>query len=320
MNPLVSIVLPVYNGEKYLKVQVASITEQSYRNIELIIIDDDSMDMSLEMAKALAKADTRIQVYKNSNNLGIVLNFIKGLTLAKGEYICFSDQDDYWRNDKIDILKRLLQESKQNMLAYSDLEICDDKLQCLYPSFFKYAGIKPKKGYIGELFFLKNIVPGCAMMFRKETRDALIKIHSAPPFMHDHLALVVSSGLGKIVYSKEKLIKYRQHDKNNIEVFRKSVINKETILMDLSQKLEYFKTFSFEGLNLSLDKMQDFCECLRNGNIFTRLLFINSYLFLRNDTFKDKTLGIFECLSPRLYAWLRTKIKGGGSVKLPAVS
>jgi len=306
---LVSIILPVYNGEKYLEEQVKSILEQSYTNTEIVIVDDKSKDDSLEIANDLARLDKRIKVYNNVCNLGLSANFLKGVSLAKGEFVCFCDQDDYWKHDKIAALKELLERDSRNMLAYSDLEICDDKLAVMCRSFWKTSGIKPKKGYLKELSFLKNIAPGCSMMFRKKVRDILAKIPADAPFLHDHLALIISCGLGKIVYTNKALVKYRQHDNNNIGAFYNSIINKEVIIKALDGKISYFKKLSLPGLNLDLKKILSFCNCLRDGKFLMRLSFMNYYLFLRNDTFLDKALGFFECFFPAAYGWLKAKAR-----------
>jgi len=302
---LVSIVLSAFNGERYLEEQVKSIMNQTYRNLEIIIIDDNSTDKSLGIANKLKMQDSRIKVYRNAANLGLVPNFLKGASFSSGELICFCDQDDWWSPDKIEVLKQLLEKSKENMLAYSDLEICDERLQCIKPSFWKSFGLRPKKGCLKELSFLKNITPGCTMMFRKKVKDMLIVVSSDVPFMHDHLALILSSGLGRIVYSKEKLVKYRQHEANNIGAFYNSVIDKERIIRELREKVNYFKKLSLKGLVFNLDRMLIFCDCLHDGGMFKRLSFIDCYLFLRNDTSWDKFLGIMECLMPKSYARAR---------------
>lgn len=306
---LVSIVLAVYNGEKYLEGQIKSILSQDYPHIELIIVDDKSQDGSLRIAKKFAGQDGRVKIFENPQNLGIVANFLKGVSFAEGDFICFSDQDDHWRKDKIKILKELIEKNDKNMLAYSDIEICDNELRSTHHSFWKAAGIQPRQGHLKEKTFLRNITPGCSMMFRRQVGKELAKAPRDIPFMHDHLALVLSSCLGNIVYSKEKLVKYRQHDDNNIGAFYESVVNKEKIIDQLRKKIEYFKNGSFGGISCDISRLESFCDCLNNGNIFSRLSYIDYYLFLRNDTVRDKTLGFVECLMPGAYKWLRGKIK-----------
>jgi hypothetical protein len=234
-----------------------------------------------------------------------VANFLKGLSYARGEYICFSDQDDYWRNDKIETLKRVIEKDKDIMLVYSDIEVCNECLDILYPSFWRVSAILPQKGSPKELALLKNISPGCAMMFRRKVKQVLERAPSSIPFMHDHFAFVVACGLGKVSYSKEKLIKYRQHTSNNIGAFYDSIINKERIIRDLRQKIEYLKSFYADELNLDLERMERFCKVLQNANLFTRLSFVDCYLFLRNSKPLNKLLGILDCLSPTLYNWLK---------------
>ena len=102
--PKVSIVLCSYNGEQYLSEQIESILDQSYKDFELIICDDQSSDNSFNIINDFAKKDARIKAHSNSNNLGYVKNFEKGISLAKGDYIALSDQDDVWALDKIEKL------------------------------------------------------------------------------------------------------------------------------------------------------------------------------------------------------------------------
>lgn len=301
---LVSVVLPTYNGEKYLEEQLRSLMDQSYHNLEIIIVDDKSTDNSLKIINNLASIDNRIKVYANSRNLGLVPNYLKGASLARGEFICVCDQDDYWRKDRIELLRSLLEEDEENMMAYSDIEICDEDLKPIRSS-LGFNETRLRKGYLRELSFLKNVTTH--MMVRKKVNDMMTIVSDDAPFMHDHLMLILSAGLGKIVYTKEKLIKYRQHSGNQIGAFYPSVINKDTIISELTQKIEYFRKSPFKGLKLDLDRMEEFCECLRSGGILKRASFIEYYLFLRNNRLLDKSLGCLECLSPRLYKWMLGK-------------
>ena len=277
-NGLVSIAMTSYNGEKYLEQQLRSIMEQSYSNIEIIVVDDGSKDASLNILNRLAAIDSRIKIYQNPHNLGVVANLLRAVSLANGEYICCCDQDDYWRNDRIDILKKLIEKDEENVFAYSDLEICDENLKPIYDSYFAFMRTKPREGYLGELSFLKNIVTGAAVMFRKKVKDMLILVPKDVPFMHDHLVFVISCSLGNIVYTNEKLVKYRQHEASTIGVSYPSVINKEKIIRELREKLAYFKRLPLENLNLNLTKMLKFCDCLEKGGILERLSFLDYYL------------------------------------------
>jgi glycosyltransferase involved in cell wall biosynthesis len=89
---LVSIVLPIFNGQKYVRAAIDSILCQSHENFELIIVDDGSTDDSLTIVSSYA--DPRIKIFKNKKNLGIVDSLNRGISLSNGEYIARMDSDD----------------------------------------------------------------------------------------------------------------------------------------------------------------------------------------------------------------------------------
>ena len=103
-NPLVSICIPTYNGQQFLELCLNSAIRQTYRNIEIIIVDDCSTDTTREITKSYAVKDPRIQLYKNEKNLGLVGNWNKCIKLSNGEWIKFLFQDDYLSLDCIEIM------------------------------------------------------------------------------------------------------------------------------------------------------------------------------------------------------------------------
>lgn len=99
-NPKITVILSVYNGEKYLKKALDSIINQSLKDIEIILINDGSQDSSLKILKEYEKTDSRIKIINNEKNLGLGTSRNIGLSIAKGEYISFVDCDD-WIKKKI---------------------------------------------------------------------------------------------------------------------------------------------------------------------------------------------------------------------------
>lgn len=95
---MVSIIIPVYNAEKYLKKCVSSVLEQSYTNFELILVDDGSADSSSVICNEFAECDSRV-VFIHQNNFGVSSARNCGLKVAKGEFIAFVDSDDYVEKD-----------------------------------------------------------------------------------------------------------------------------------------------------------------------------------------------------------------------------
>lgn len=92
-SPLLSVVVPIYNGEAYLSGTLDSILASEYRELEVILIDDGSEDKSVQICRAYAQSDARVR-YIHTENAGIVAARNRGMDAAAGEYICFCDQDD----------------------------------------------------------------------------------------------------------------------------------------------------------------------------------------------------------------------------------
>ncbi|SVC41049.1 uncharacterized protein METZ01_LOCUS293903, partial [marine metagenome] len=90
--PLITVLMPVYNGAKYLNEAIDSILNQTFQNFEFIIIDDGSTDDSVKIIKSYD--DNRIRLVENRNNLGQSETLNKGLSLTRGKYIARMDQDD----------------------------------------------------------------------------------------------------------------------------------------------------------------------------------------------------------------------------------
>ena len=106
-NPLVSVIIPIYNGAQHLHQSVQSVFDQTYDNIELIIIDDGSTDNSGELARTSQKElnqynGIKVRVFTNKRNEGIGYTRNRGVKLAKGKYICFLSCDDRYHNNFIE--------------------------------------------------------------------------------------------------------------------------------------------------------------------------------------------------------------------------
>lgn len=98
-SPLISVIIPLYNAERYISQCIESIIYQTYINIEVIIIDDGSTDDSLNICNSFAKQDSRIHIYTQVNS-GPSVARNRGVVLSKGDYIIFVDSDDYWLNNE----------------------------------------------------------------------------------------------------------------------------------------------------------------------------------------------------------------------------
>jgi glycosyltransferase involved in cell wall biosynthesis len=119
-KPLVSIITPTYNHEKYIGACIESVQAQTFSNWEMIVINDGSTDNTYEMAKKTAAADSRIQII-NQQNKGIFQldqTYNYGLKIAKGEYIAILEGDDYWEPDKLEIQVSALENDKSIVMGW----------------------------------------------------------------------------------------------------------------------------------------------------------------------------------------------------------
>ena len=120
---LISIIVPIYNVEKYLNKCVESILKQTYDNLEIILVDDGSLDNCGNICDEYAKKDSRIIVlHKTNGGLSDARN--KGINIAKGKYIGFVDSDDYIDNDMFEILYNLCKNNNADisMISYKEIE------------------------------------------------------------------------------------------------------------------------------------------------------------------------------------------------------
>lgn len=102
-STMISVIIPVYNGRKYLERCLKSVIEQTYENIEIILIDDGSIDGTFDLCDQWEKKDERIKVIHQSNE-GVSMARNKGIELARGKYLTFIDADDYIKNNYIETL------------------------------------------------------------------------------------------------------------------------------------------------------------------------------------------------------------------------
>jgi len=113
---LVSICVPIYNGEKYLPESLQSIVNQTYQNLEIIFLDDQSNDGSADIIKSFAKTDQRVKLFSNPENLGLVHNWNECFKKATGRWIKFHFQDDLMETTTIEKMITLIYRTKKKVV------------------------------------------------------------------------------------------------------------------------------------------------------------------------------------------------------------
>ena len=114
-----SIVLPVYNGERYLQESIDSILSQTHKNWELIIIDDCSTDKSSSIAKQYAEQDKRIHYYRNEVNLKLPKSLNRGFSLSKGNYLTWTSDDNQFLPNAISKMVKTLKDNQADFVFAS---------------------------------------------------------------------------------------------------------------------------------------------------------------------------------------------------------
>ena len=121
-NPKITIVISVYNGQPYIKSALLSIQNQNFDNIEIIIVDDFSLDNSVKLIKDLMKQDPRIILFQNNKHRGTLYTKTKGILNAKGKYIMTLDQDNLYTTENVfSILYKEAEKNNLDMLGFSSI-------------------------------------------------------------------------------------------------------------------------------------------------------------------------------------------------------
>lgn len=153
MTPLVSIIMPCYNAERYIAQSIESVLAQSYQNWELIITDDASTDKSVEIISKYSKNDDRISVMVPDEHQGIARTRNMSISRARGRFMAFLDNDDLWKPEKLEKQIKFMLE-KEIGFSYTSYELVDQD------------GITKNKiiqtqGVVDYKKYLRNTIIGC---------------------------------------------------------------------------------------------------------------------------------------------------------------
>lgn len=224
---MISICIATYNGEKYIEKQILSILLQLRENDEIIISDDGSKDNTLDIVRALN--DSRIKIFHNKKNHGVVPNFENALNNAKGDYIFFSDQDDIWTPNKVE---RCIEALQKHVLVIHNSIIMDGKGNISNKDFFSMR--KSKKGYWRNLY--KNSFVGSCMAFRKELLPHVLPFPKKI-LWHDMWIGLMAERIGDTIFIPDTLLYYRRHGNNASATSERSSFS---FLFQLNYRLKMF--------------------------------------------------------------------------------
>lgn len=155
-NSLISIILPTYNVEKYIAKALQSCVNQSFKNIEIIVVDDCGNDKSILIAKEYAKKDNRIKIIHNKENLQLLRARYEGVNVANAPYIMFLDPDDYLELDACEKAYDFITRYKDIDILFFNAIIHNDDAIC-YRKFHFNSGFYHRDEFIQNIILKKNL-------------------------------------------------------------------------------------------------------------------------------------------------------------------
>lgn len=201
---MISVCMPTYNGEKYIKQQLDSILEQSISVDEIIISDDSSTDRTIEIIKSYK--DKRIKLIENQKFKSPIFNLENALKHAQGDYIFLADQDDIWYPDKVKIVLKHLE---NHQLVVTDCKLIDQESLTIEPSFFR--NMNSGGGFFKNI--VKNTYLGCCMSFDKSVLKYTLPFPKKIA-MHDQWIGLNARIFSSVYFIEEQLVGYRMHEDN----------------------------------------------------------------------------------------------------------
>lgn len=298
---LISIIVPVYNVEKYLRKCIDSIIIQTYTNLEIILIDDGSSDNSGNICEEYKKQDSRIHViHKENGGLSSARNV--GIDNATGQFISFVDSDDYLRKDMIEVLYLELKKWDAD-LCISPMQKVDEDGKYLFTEQSDVEGLISKEEALRKLAFGWTGFPmvGCGKLAKLELYKGLYfkegKIHE-DEFMFHHLL----DRCDKIIQLKIPYYFYLQR-KGSIVNSQISIKRFDCVEAKIERAILYIeKNMNNEAIAVLHSAASYFCSCYERMKSFNseekeRVKFLKDAI---KDAFKKTSFSIKE-LKRRCY-------------------
>ncbi|HEM3633850.1 glycosyltransferase family 2 protein [Streptococcus suis] len=210
----VNILMSTYNGQQFLAEQIRSIQEQTYTDWTLFIRDDGSSDNTKEILKDFERQDSRIHLIDSdkSDNLGVIKSFHKLVNHDRADYYFFSDQDDVWLPNKLELSLNEAQNYPANLplMVYMDLKVVNQDLEIMTESMVKSQSHHANTELVQEL--TENTVTGGVAMINHHLAEMWQVTEDI--LMHDWYLALLASAFGNLVFIDQPGELYRQHSDN----------------------------------------------------------------------------------------------------------
>lgn len=240
-----SVVMTVYNAEKYLRDTIESVLRQTMKNFELIIVNDCSTDSSEEIVKSYL-TDKRIKYFKNEKNLKVSRTRNFGVSKAQGKYVAFIDSDDIWLDNKLEKQLKYIKE-KNAKIVYSGYGFIDDDGNYLNRVFNVPTKVNFKK------LLRQNVITPSASMFEK---DILVKYPFYADAVHEDFVAFLQMLKNEKIYAygiNDPLILYRltvnSKSRNKVKAMKMTLKTYKEVGLNIFQTLACLPFYVINGLN-----------------------------------------------------------------------
>ncbi|MEX4575213.1 glycosyltransferase family 2 protein [Haemophilus influenzae] len=221
--PLVSVIVCAYNAEQYIDESISSIINQSYKNLEIIVINDGSTDLTLSHLEEISKLDKRIKIISNKYNLGFINSLNIGLGCFSGKYFARMDADDIAKPSWIEKIVTYLEKNDHITAMGSYLEIIVEKECGIIGSKYKTGDIWKNPllhNDICEAMLFYNPIHNNTMIMRANVyREHKLIFNKDYPYAEDYKFWSEVSRLGCLANYPEALVKYRLHGNQTSSVY-----------------------------------------------------------------------------------------------------
>jgi glycosyltransferase involved in cell wall biosynthesis len=224
INGLVSVNIPIYNGKRFLAKTIQSVLDQTYQNIEIVLLIDGTHDESEKIIVEFQKKYPDKIRYKWQENQGLARTRNELIKMSKGEFIAILDQDDLWRTDKLEKQMALFAKDPEIGVVFSGFTDIDVQGNILR----NYTGAM-HRGYIFNELVRKYFIPCPSIVFKKEIINKIGLFDLVYKYSEEADFLFKAALFFKFDFVEEPLCSYRHHDKNTSK--NDTLLNYEVYLL-----------------------------------------------------------------------------------------
>lgn len=292
----VTILMSTYNGENFLMEQIESIINQTYKEIEIVIRDDGSKDDTLKILKNYEQYENIKIIY--GENIGCAKSFWELVKMdLDSEYYAFADQDDVWLPNKIENAIKRLEIEKLNIpcLYCTNTIVVNSQLNIISDD---VSEEEIELDFCSSL--IKAVSPGCTFVFNRKASEILKMYVIRGCDIHDWVTHRIIACFGKVIYSRNSQILYRQHSNNLIGFQKKN-------LKYIVKKISNIKKNAGLRSSFASDLLIQYPKCI---NVLNSELLYDLSNYTKDKKIKKKIIKLYKNkFDWRTFFWLKKMFK-----------